>query len=133
MNKKGFTLIELLIVIIVIGILATVAVPQYLRATERAKIAKAKNALGIIATAEKMYRGEKDTYTAALTNATLSAALDPYIEMTQIVADPDWDYSTSAGTASAFTATATRTGGNYNTQTITMDQDGVIAGTHTLK
>ncbi|MBI4981853.1 MAG: prepilin-type N-terminal cleavage/methylation domain-containing protein [Candidatus Omnitrophica bacterium] len=132
MNKKGFTLIELLIVIIVIGILATVAVPQYLKATERAKIAKAKTALGLIANAEKMYRGEKDIYTTALTNATLTN-LEPYIEMTQIIADPDWDYSTNAGTASAFTATATRVGGNYNNQTITMDQDGAIAGTHALK
>ncbi|MCD6080096.1 MAG: prepilin-type N-terminal cleavage/methylation domain-containing protein, partial [Candidatus Omnitrophica bacterium] len=34
--KKGFTLLEILIVIIIIAILATFAIPQYIRAAKRA-------------------------------------------------------------------------------------------------
>ena len=57
--KKGFTLVELLIVVIVVGILAAFAIPQYINAVEKAKVGSAKNSLGLIAQAEKMYRAEK--------------------------------------------------------------------------
>jgi prepilin-type N-terminal cleavage/methylation domain-containing protein len=46
--KKGFTLIELMIVIIIIGILATVGIVQYQAAVEKSRGAEAKAVLGFL-------------------------------------------------------------------------------------
>jgi prepilin-type N-terminal cleavage/methylation domain-containing protein len=129
--RRGFTLIELIMVVIVIGVLATIAVPQYMTATERAKGGKAKNALVLISQGEKLLRAETDAYAAYATKAAIQAGLAPYLELNQIAADTDWLYATVA-TSTTFTATATRVAGGKNAaETITMDQDGVTGGTFT--
>ena len=61
-NKKGFTLIELMIVVAIIGILAAIAIPDFLRFQAKAKQSEAKTNLGAIFTTQVAYFGEANTY-----------------------------------------------------------------------
>ncbi|MBN9683154.1 prepilin-type N-terminal cleavage/methylation domain-containing protein [Corallococcus sp. NCSPR001] len=61
-KKGGFTLIELMIVVAIIGILAAIAIPNFMRFQAKSKQSEAKTNLKALYTAQKAYFGEKDTY-----------------------------------------------------------------------
>ncbi len=58
----AFTLIELLIVVAIIAILAAIAVPNFLEAQTRAKVARVKADMRTIATAVETYHIDYDAY-----------------------------------------------------------------------
>jgi type IV pilus assembly protein PilA len=61
-NQKGFSLTELMIVVAIIGILATIAIPNFLRYQAKAKQTEAKSNLVALHTAQIAYFAENNGY-----------------------------------------------------------------------
>jgi prepilin-type N-terminal cleavage/methylation domain-containing protein len=65
-NNRGFTLLELMIVVTIVGVLATVAIPMFRTVPERSKSTEAVTALGLIKSAMRIYYVEHGTYANAV-------------------------------------------------------------------
>jgi type IV pilus assembly protein PilA len=63
-SRKGFTLIELMIVVAIIGILAAIAIPNFIRFQLKAKTSEGKVNVAAIRTAEEAYFSEFGNYVA---------------------------------------------------------------------
>ena len=67
MNKRtGFTLIELLVVVLIMGILASVAMPQYFKSVEKSRSSEAASVLSGIAASQERYFMQKGSYITAI-------------------------------------------------------------------
>ena len=90
-NPSGFTLIELLVVIIILGILAAVALPNYLSQAGKAREVEMKNAVGTINRSQQAYHWEKQVFAQGATDDETLTLLnvgfnEVYIDSFNIVA-----------------------------------------------
>jgi prepilin-type N-terminal cleavage/methylation domain-containing protein len=121
MKKNAFTLIELMITVMVIAVLVSIAIPNYINTVERARAREARATLQAMRAAELSYSAERRSFIALPNN---NNANDPNWEAVGLV-NPNandqrsWNY-TSDGT----NHTATRNAGPYNTHTISIDNNG---------
>ena len=104
-RTKGFTLIELMIVVAIVGILAAIAIPNFMRYQARSKQSEAKANLRAIYTFQNTHFGEHDVY------ANTKTSLDWAPE-----GNTRYSYSVIAGDATHFTAQAT---GNIDSDSVT--------------
>lgn len=101
---RSFTLLELIIVVIIIGILATFAMPAFRVTQERALDNEARANLKLIFAAEKIYRMETNAYVACVD----ITAVNNTLKLSIPTSSPNWNYKVDA-TITTFTGKAQRT------------------------
>jgi len=114
MQKKAFTLIELMIVVAIIGILAAIAVPNFIKFQCRSKQSEAKGNLKALYVSQEAFRAENDTYTdvadvpADLTGSTAvsRAQLTNFLGWVPKGQKLRYGYAIGTADATSFAATA---------------------------
>jgi len=125
--SRGFTLIELMITVMIVGILASMAVPLYQKTMERAYWREAGDLLMTIYYGERAYYLKNTAYYTVAETAAASEWRKIFMEKPNVDSIPV-KFKVDA-TSTTFTGTATRKGGPCDTETRTINEERTLSGT----
>ena len=127
-NKmRGMTLIELVIVVAIIALLATIAIPSYRQFLLRSHRAEAKSALLNLAAAQEKFYLQNNTYTEELADAPPAG-----LGLTATTVNGHYTVAITDGDEDSFAATATAAGGqaqDSHCASFTINQAGTRTAT----
>jgi len=125
MQRRSFTLLEIIIIIIIVGILAGLTLPQYLKTRENAVGKEAQANLKLIAAAERVYRLETGYYypyaVSGSVEETRPGEINPGLKLD--LDERNWDYKVTSSTVNDFTASARRQSGPYSSCQYSLEHD----------
>ncbi len=97
--KKAFTLIELLVVVLIIGILAAIALPQYQKVVWKTRLATLKNITEAVAQAQEVYYLANGTYATKLSDLDVQFPAGGTVDEDDITITYDWGFCTLSDVA----------------------------------
>lgn len=114
MKKRSFTIIELIIVIVVAGIIAAIALPNFQKSRVKAQQKEAISNIKLIAAAQRVYRMEHGNYAECS-----GTACNPILKL--ILSSANWAYNATGTSTNSITATKgactyTLTSGNFDAE-----------------
>ncbi len=119
-RRPGFTVVELAVVIVVVGVLAALGVPRFIKSVERDKAADAFSYLTAVRAAQERYLAREGSYAANLSDLDVQATLPGNFDVGTLGAG-------ATGTLrSSWTLTLTRRGApsRYGAYTVIFTDDG---------
>lgn len=104
-SARGFTLIELMVVVTIVGLLASIAIPAFIQSRSSAAASKTANDFRVFAEKFQLFNLENGTWPADGLPTSIPAGMAPYLtngvwdETTALGGNWDWDYAQFGVTA----------------------------------
>ncbi|MDD2751853.1 MAG: prepilin-type N-terminal cleavage/methylation domain-containing protein [Candidatus Omnitrophica bacterium] len=131
--ETGMTLIEVLMVVVIVGVLATLGLVNYSGIRERSMSREATANLRLVAAAERVYRMETGSFYAPTVAGVEDrmAAINTVLRLSLPTGTMNWEYDVLAANADTFTAEARRHDGTCIWQVTQGNvEPGAVAGTN---